>query len=152
MALLDVFRPKGILTGELLLVGMPDCKMLSATIHFFSARTGSDPLPYDGNLPPSAYHDEFSVREAEDPSDKPLRFRVRKAAGFYHIDVGVIAYREVNGRMFAQVEHFFPLERPCEINAGKEKTVVLQVRWPDVPLAELHHYGTMSPQSKDSDA
>ena len=145
MALLDVFRRTGIISGELVLVGMPQCKMFSATVHFFSVRSGMDPLPYDGNPPPSAYRDEFSVREAEDPSDKPLRFSIRKPAGFYHIDVGVIAYREVDGKMFAQVEHFFPLERPCEVSAGEEKTVVLQVRWPDVPLEELHHHGTIYP-------
>jgi hypothetical protein len=149
MSLFDVFRPKGTLTGELVLADMPECKMLSATVHFFQARTRLDSLPYEGNPPPTAYHNEVSIREAEDPSDKPLRFSVSKAAGFYHIDVGVIAYREVNGRMFAQVEHFFPLEHPCEIQAGEERMVVLRVRWPNVPLEELHHYGTVFPETRD---
>ena len=73
MALFDILRPKGTLTGELVLAEMPECKMLSATVHFFPARSVSDPFPYGGNPPPSAYRGEISVREAEDPARKDWR-------------------------------------------------------------------------------
>ena len=152
MGLLDIFRSKGSLVGDLAISDLPECKMLSVNVHLFSARSASDPLPYNGNPPPSAYQNEISVREADDPIDKPLRFSVKKTAGFYHIDVGVIAYREANGTMYAQVEHFFPLERPCEIAAGQMRTVQLRVRWPAIPLEELGVYGTIYPQAVAPDA
>ena len=152
MGLLDIFRSKGTLVGDLALSDLPECKMLSVTVHLFAARSASDPLPYEGNPPPPAYRNEISVREAHDPIHKPLRFSVKKTAGFYHIDVGVIAYREANGRMYAQVEHFFPFERPCEITAGQTRAVQLRVRWPAIPLEELGVYGTIHPQGMAPDA
>jgi hypothetical protein len=146
MALLDFFRSKGRLSGTVILIDLPECAMLSVNIHPFRVSEPSAPLPYSGEPPGSAYTCEISVREAEQALDKPLTFSVDWPVGYYHLDVGVIAYREVEGKMYAHVEHFFPLPRPCQVVAGKECSVHLSVRWPSTPIDQLPRYGTVNPR------
>ena len=94
------------------------------------------------------YIDTESVKEAEEPDDKPLRFSVERTVGFYYLAVSVIAYLERSGKMFAQVERFFPMTRPCQIRPGVEQPVELAVTWPDIPFDELGSYGTFYPNNR----
>jgi len=90
--------------------------------------------------------DTGSVKEAEEPDDKQLRFSFQRPTSHYYLGVSVIAFLERDGKMFAQVERFFPMTRPCEIRAGGEQQIQLAVSWPDIPFDELHTYGTVHPQ------
>jgi hypothetical protein len=147
MAMFDIFKKKGTLTGEVVLHGLPPHKMYSVTVTFFRVVSASAPPPFGGDPSVDQYpDDDESVKEADEPDDKPLRFRAQRSVGFYYLAVGVIAYLERGDRMFAQVERFFPMTSPCEITAAGEQHVQLKVWWPDIPFDELHSYGTIHPQ------
>ncbi|MGC3957593.1 MAG: hypothetical protein QM813_06420 [Verrucomicrobiota bacterium] len=146
MAIFDIFKKKGTLAGEVRLRGLPPHKMYSVTVTFFPVGSASSLPPFDGDPPTDKWTDTASVKEAEEPDDKPLRFRCERVTGYYYLGVGVIAFLERDGKMFAQVERFFPMSQPCEIRAGGEQQVQLAVSWPDIPLDELHTYGTVHPQ------
>jgi hypothetical protein len=120
--------------------------MYSVTVTFFPVASASSPPPFDGDPPTSAWTDTDSVKEAEEPDEKPLRFSFQRTAGHYYLGVGVIAYLERGGKMFAQVERFFPMTQSCEIRPGGEQQIELSVSWPDIPFDELHHYGTLRPK------
>ncbi len=153
MAIFDIFKRKGTLTGEVLLRGLPPHKMYSVTVTFFSVTSASSPRPFAGDPPTDEWTDTASVKEAGEPDDKPLRFCFQRAVGHYYLGVGVIAFLERGGKMFAQVERFFPMTRPCKIQSGGEQQVELTVSWPDIPFDELHTYGTVLPtKSEASDA
>ncbi len=47
---------------------------------------------------------------------------------------GVIAYIERDGKMYAQVERFFPMASPIRIEAGATRRIHLTVDWPDIPF------------------
>lgn len=148
MAIFNIFKKKGALTGDVLLRGLPPQKMFSVTVTFFPVGSASSPPPFDGDPPTDKWTDTASVKEAEEPDDKPLRFRCERAAGYYYLGVGVIAFLERDGKMFAQVERFFPMNRPCEIQAGGEQQIQLPVSWPDISFDELHTYGTVHPTKR----
>jgi len=145
MAIFDIFKKKGTLAGEVALRGLPLHKMYSVTVTFFPVASASSPPPFDGDPPADKWTDAASVKEAEEPDDKPLRFSFQRTTGHYYLGVGVIAFLERDGKMFAQVERFFPMTRPCEIQAGVEQQVQLTAAWPDIPFDELHTYGTVHP-------
>ena len=146
MAIFDIFKRKGTLKGEVLLHGLPPHKMYSVTVTFFPVASAASPPPFAGDPPTESWTDGASVKEATEPDDKPLHFSFERAAGFYYLGVGVIAYMERDGKLFAQVERFFPMSQPCEIRAGGTQQVQLPVSWPDIPFDELHAYGTVHPQ------
>lgn len=146
MAIFDIFKKKGTLTGEVLLCGLPPHKMYSVTVTFFPVSSASSPSPFDADPPTDKWTDTGSVKEAEEPDDKPLHFSFQRAVGHYYLGVSVIAFLERSGKMFAQVERFFPMSRPCEVHAGREQQVQLAVSWPDIPFEELHTYGTVHPK------
>ena len=145
MAILDIFKKKATLTGDVVLRGLPAHKMYSVSVTFFQVASVSSPPPFHGDPPVDKYIDTESVKEAEEHDDKPLRFCVERTVGFYYLAVSDIAYLERSGKMFAQVERFFPMTRPCQIQAGVEQRVELVVVWPDIPFDELHTYGTVHP-------
>ncbi len=129
-----------------MLRGLPPHKMYSVTVTFFPVPSAASPAPYDGNPPANRMTDTASVKEAEEPDDNHLRFSFQCTAGHYYLGVGVIVYFERDGKMFAQVERFFPMTAPCEVRGGGEQQIQLAVSWPDIPFDELHTYGTAHPQ------
>ena len=146
MAIFDFFKKKGTLSGEVVLSGLPPHKMYSVTVTFFPVASAASSTPFDGDPPPDKWTDTSPVKEAEEPDDKQLRFSFQRTAGYYYLGVGVIAYLERGGKMFAQVERFFPMTQPCEIRAGGKHQIQLAVSWPDIPFDELPTYGTIHPQ------
>lgn len=152
MAIFDMFKKKGALTGEVVLRGLPPHKMYSVTLAFFPVASDASPPPFGGDPPTDRWTDTASVKEAEEPDNKPLRFCFERASGNYYLGVSVIAFLERGGKMFAQVERFFPMTRPCQIKAGVEQQVQLAVAWPDIPFDELPSYGTVHPTKSSSDA
>jgi hypothetical protein len=146
MAIFDRFKQKGIVAGQVVVRGLPPHKMYSASITFFKVYDASSHRPFGGNPPVEKWMDTESVKEAEEPDDKPLRFRVERASGFYYLGVSFIVFLERGGKMFAQVERFFPMTQPCHIHPDAEQNVQLEVTWPDIPFDELHSYGTIHPK------
>jgi len=147
MAILDIFRKKGWVAGMVVVRGLPPHKMYSISVTFFRVGSASTPPPFGGDPPADQYIDDESIKEADEPDDKPLRFRIQRTAGFYYLAIGVIAYLERDGKMFAQVERFFPMTRPCRIRPGVEQQVELAVAWPDIPFDELGSCGTFYPNN-----
>jgi len=145
MAIFDIFKRKGTVAGEVLLRGLPPHKMYSVTVTFFRVSSASSPPPFDADPPADNWTDTAPVKETDEPDDKPLHFAFQRATGHYYLGVGIIAFLERGGKMFAQVERFFPMTRSFEVQAGVEQQVQLAVTWPDIPLDELHTYGTVHP-------
>ena len=152
MSLLNFFKRKGKIAGQVTIHGLPSHKFYSASLAFFPVASASSPPPFGGEPPANQYTDESPLKEAEDPEDKPLRFEFERPTGYYYLDVGVIAYLERNGKMFAQVEHFFPLNTPVRIEPDSTRQSDLSVSWPDIPFEELGTYGTIYPKNKPNDA
>jgi len=148
MAIFDIFKRKATINGKIVLRGLPAHKMFSVTTTFFPVAASSTPPPFNSDPPVESWTDNASVKEAEEPDDKPLRFSVQRAAGHYYIGVSVIAFIERDGKMFAQVERFFPMPQACEIGAGTQSEIQLVVNWPDIPFDQLHSYGTIRPSKK----
>src|SRR5882724_10779429 len=104
MAIFDIFRKKGWVVGTVVVRGLPSHKMYSVSVTFFPVGSTSAPPPFGGDPPVDRYIDDEPVKEAFEPDNKPLRFRAQRSVGFYYLAVGVIAYLEREGKMFAQVE------------------------------------------------
>jgi len=77
----------------------------------------------------------------------PINFEISFKKGIYHVDIGVIVYIDGEEKMFAQLEHFFPLSEPISIIRGKNCSKDINVTWPDIPLENLGSYGTIKPQN-----
>lgn len=148
MGVFDIFKTKGFLAGNVTIRDLPPHKMYSVSVTFFPVSSSSSPRPFNGDPPPNKWTDTEVVKEANEPEDKPLRFRLERVSGFYYVGVGVIAYLEQRGKMMAQVERFFPMSRPCQIQSGAEPHLELEVVWPNIPLDELPTYGTVYPRKK----
>jgi hypothetical protein len=148
MAILDLFRRKGFLTGTVIVRGLPPHKAYSVSITTFRVPSASSPPPYGGDPPVDRYTNDEPVKEADEAEDKPLSFRLSRAEGSYFLGVGVIAYLDRDGKMFAQVERFLPMTRPCQVMSGCEHQVEVVVAWPAIPFEDLHAYGTIHPRKK----
>jgi len=122
--------------------------MYCVTVNLFPVESASSPAMSDGDQRTGTSTDEVSVKETDEPDDKPLRFCVERAAGHYYLVVSAIAFLERNGQMFAQVERFSPMTSPCEIPAGGEQQIQLPASWPDIPFDELHSYGVVHPAKR----
>jgi hypothetical protein len=146
MGIFDIFRRKGVVSGEVSLINLPSHKMYSVSVTFFPVASASSMPPFDADPPVDEWRDTVSVKEAEESDDKPLWFTAQRPLGHYYLGVSVIAYMERGGRLFAQVERFFPMKRPCHVQARVEANVALGATWPDVPFESLSHYGTMYPK------
>lgn len=144
MAILDLFNRKGTVAGTVVIHGLPAHETYSVSVTFFRVSAATSPAP-DDDL--QAKRDTETVKAEAEPDDKPLNFRFQKPSGFYYISVGVIVYFRRDGKMFAQVERFYPMPRPCQLQAGGEQEVELAVTWPDIPFDELHYYGTVDPSN-----
>lgn len=143
MAPLDIFRRKGLLTGRVVVRGLPSLKMYSVSLAFFPVSNAASAPPFDGDPAADHYTDEAEVKEVEENREMPLSFRFEHPAGYYYLGVGVIAYFEREGRMFAQVERFFPMTRPCEIRSSAESQVTFALDWPKIPFEELGSHGVI---------
>jgi len=152
MGILDVFSRKGVVAGEVSLTGLPRHKMYSVSVTFFPVASASSGPPFAGDPPVDEWRDTKPVKEAEEPDDKLLRFKIRRPAGHYYLGLSVIAYIERAGKLFAQVERFFPMTQPCQVRPGMEGNITLSASWPDVPFESLSHYGTVYPHKSQGDA
>ena len=148
MGILDLIRPKGSITAEVRIDGLPPHWAL--IVDALSLRVPSAVTPPITD--PHRFESDC-VKQEEAREEWPLRFVLRRPAGFYYVGLSVIAFRNENGKSYAQVERFYPMSSPCRLEAKAEERLVLNVRWPDIPLAELESYGTVhASQRSERDA
>jgi hypothetical protein len=145
MGIFSLFKQKGIVAGEVVLRGVPQHEMYSVSLGLFRVSSAESPVLTDSTTPAGEWTDNQSVKESQEPDDKPLRFRFERPAGFYYLAISAIVYMRRNGKMFAQVERFFPMTQPCSITAGTVPEIRLEAVWPDIPLEELGSYGVFRP-------
>ena len=137
MALFDLFRQKGILSGTITVQGLPPHIYFKVSVAFFRVTSPTSPLPFGGKPPVDQYTDEVVVKAADAPENAPLTFKVERPTGFYFMDVCVMACVDREGKSIAQQERSFPLHTATEIKGGEEQTVALLVDWPSLPFEEL---------------
>ncbi len=147
MAFFDFLKKKGAVNGVVIIHGLPAHEMYSVSLTAFKVASAESSPPFNGDPPIEKWdNSDYSVKEPEEPDDKPLHFSFETSPGFYYFGVGVIAFINKNEKMFAQVERFFPMTQPIHIQVATSKPLELIVSWPDIPFEELNSYGTMHPQ------
>jgi len=145
MAFFDMFTRSGWLSGSITVMHLPPHLFYSVSIELFRVRDESSPLPSGGHPSVEECFDSTPIKSFTEPDDKPLRFRERRPAGFYHLRVSLIVVMDRSGRKYAQVERFFPLPRPCHCQARVEAPGDVSITWSDVPLESLNYYCTFRP-------
>src|SRR3712207_1971313 len=99
MAILDLIRPKGSITAEVTIEGLPPHWALVVNALSLRVPTAATPPITD----PHRFEWEC-VKKQEADEIWPLRFVLLRHAGFYYVGLSVIAFRDDDGKSFAQVE------------------------------------------------
>jgi hypothetical protein len=85
---------------------------------------------------------DVHLEQARADTSVERAFELDRPDGFYYLQVRVILFRAQGGKTSAQAEQFFFGKRclvvPCD-------GVTLPVVWPEIPLEDLRHYGTVRP-------
>lgn len=142
------------LEGTITITGLPPHRGLIINLCFFAVTSADSPPPHNGDPPAEAATDSDKVFEqvALDHESHEAtfehRFGIERSPGFYYVQLRVILFRSRDGKVLAQAEQFFFACRPVQIASEAIGDVVFPVSWPTEPLEALHHYGTISPQSK----
>lgn len=150
---MSLFKKKGELTGTVRVADLPPFIGQSVSLSLFAVSSADALPPFPDAAPPAARQDEAELGEAlhfeqEDTTGTlEANFRLRRPAGWYYLQLNVILYRKVNGKMYAQVERFPFRKRPVEIPA-EGQAITLPVSWPKTPIADLEQYGTIKPGGK----
>ena len=148
IALVALYKKSGTVSGHITIYGLPSHKMYSASVTLFPVAAGNSPPPFDGAPPAQEWIDTQSIKEADEPEEKTLSFKLQRTPGFYYLGVSVIAYIERDGKLIAHVERFLPMSKPCHISSRPLQPLILDVAWPDVPFNQLQSYGTIYPATQ----
>lgn len=142
------------LEGTIEVAGLPRHRGLIVSLCFYRVGSADAPAPYGGDPPAESATDCHEVVKQVDldsessQSARGLPFGIERPDGFYYLQVRAILFRTQAGEVFAQAEQFFFGRRPVHIAPGSEGALTLPVSWPALRVGELHHYGTVRPQSK----
>jgi hypothetical protein len=142
------------LDGIISITGLPPHRGLMLDLCFYSVPAADAPVPYAGDPPAEAATDSHEVYNKVDlhaelaQTTYELQFSIERPPGYYFLQVRAILFRTQDDKVFAQAEQFFYSRRPVEIPLVTEGQLILPVPWPTEPLDELHHYGTVHPQTK----
>lgn len=142
------------LEGTVALTGLPHHRGLIVSLCFYRVEAAAAPAPHGGDPPAEAATDCHEIAKQVDLDTESERaaydlpFGVERPAGFYYLQVRAILFRTRAGKVFAQAEQFFFGRRPVHVAPEAGDPLTLPVAWPTEALEELHHYGTVSPQSK----
>ena len=145
-----LFKKMGELTGVVEVVDVPPFLGHSMSLSLFRVHGLDSPPPFPGIAPLETRQDEVDIGKAihfdrEDVTGSlKVGFQFHRPAGWYYVQLNVILYRKQDGNICAQVERFPFRKRPLDIPVGGQ-TITLPVSWPDIPLADLEHYGRMIP-------
>ena len=133
---------------------LPVRRGLSLDIAFFAVPTIETPPPFDGDPPGDAVTDCHNIYKLVDWDRKSLdvplcdsvfRSNVAQESSTFSCVPCYIAITTT--KHVAQAEQFFFASRPLQI-APDLPSVTLPMAWPDIPLEELGHYGTVKPDRK----
>ena len=144
----------GRLEGTISMTGLPPHRGLIVNLCFFAVKGPDSPSPHNGDPPAEAATDCDKVFEQVDLDNESQEttfehhFSIERQPGYYYVQVRVILFRMREGSVFAQAEQFFFARRPIHIGAELDGQHTFPVSWPTDPLEALHHYGTISPQTK----
>ena len=142
------------LAGAISLTGLPAHRGLILNVCFFAVKGPDATAPYNGDPPPDAATDCDKVFERVDLETESNdtrfdhTFNADRPTGYYFVQVRAILFRMQAGKVVAQAEQFFFGDRPVQIASEANAPVPFPVSWPALPVEELQHYGTVSPQSK----
>jgi hypothetical protein len=141
--------PVGRVDGVVLLTGLPPHRGLMMHLHFYRVESAVTPPPYNGEPPEEAAVDVHEIvtrihldTEVHKTSDE-VSFSVEYPAGFYYPEVRAILLRSGIPSVFAQAEGVFYRRRPIEVPEQGVVQIRLPVAWPQVPMDELHYFGTI---------
>jgi len=144
------------LNGTISLSRLPTNRGLIVDLCFFAVEGSDAPAPYGADPPAEAATDfekvfeQVNLEKESGDSAVEVGFSVERAAGYYYVQVRVILFQAKEGKMLAQAEQFFFGKRPLVFGIGSQGNVTLPLEWPQIPLEDLHDYGTMKPQKKRS--
>jgi hypothetical protein len=144
MGLLNAFRSDGTLVCDAVIHGLPPRLDLIVNALVLRAPSANAPTVQDAHAYESVCVKDKGVAEVW-----PLRFTIRRPPGFYYVALSVIAVQRRDGKVYAQVERFFPMASPCRLLGRTESSVTLDVTWPDIPLDQLGTYGTVHPNRRE---
>jgi hypothetical protein len=142
----------GTLNGTIAMTGLPAHLGMIVDFCFYAVSAADAPAPYDGDPPAEAATDcqqvikDVELNAESQHTSRDLAFCAERPAGFYYVGVRVVLFRKDGNKVFAQVEQFFFARRPLPMPDEGEILVTFPVTWPALPLEQLHHYGTISPQ------
>src|SRR5262249_29158560 len=140
------------LEGMLSITELPPHRGLIVNLCFFRVEAADASAPYGGDPPAEAAtdcHEVFRQVDLDSETERPtyeLPFSIERLAGFYYLQVRAILFRTQVDKVVAQAERFFFGRRPAHVAPVPEGTLTLPITWPDLPLEELQHFGTVSPQ------
>lgn len=144
------------LEGTITFTGLPPRRGLIVNLCFFAVAGPHAPVPYNGDPPVAAVtdcdtvFDQVHLKKETQDSTFQCPFTVERSRGYYFVQIRAILFRLNGEKLIAQAEQFFFSRRPVEFAATLEGNVTFPVTWPDIPLEELNHYGTVTPQAKRS--
>jgi hypothetical protein len=111
--ILSLFKKKGELTGTIKIAHVPPFVGHSMSLSLFGVSGSGSPPPFDGVAPPEARQDEAELCaetphwDREDTTGSlESSFRLRRPVGWYFLQLNVIVFRKVGGKMYSQVERF----------------------------------------------
>lgn len=142
------------LAGTISLSRLPRHRGLILNVCLYPVEAADAASPYNGTPPPEAAIDCDKVFENVDleaeSSDACFdhKFTIERPVGFYFVQVRAILFRMQEGRVVAQAEQFFFGHQPVPVRSELTGGEYFPISWPTLPLQELQHYGTISPQSK----
>jgi hypothetical protein len=139
--------------GTIRLSGLPPHRGLILNVCFYKVSGFEAPPPYGGDPPATAAVDIHKVSEdvhletESRQTDIEKLFALEHEPGYFYVEVRPILFREGKESMLAQAEQFFFGRRPLRVSDESQEPVTLPVAWPQMDVADLHHYGTLKPQS-----
>ena len=125
------FRKKGSINGTVSIDNMPETKKFSVSVSFFPVENELSNPPVGLESSARENRDSINIKNYKEEIESPFPFKAERKSGYYYLDIRVIAYLERDGKLCAQVEHFFPLEKPINIDSKNEVIVDLNPIWPD---------------------
>jgi hypothetical protein len=129
MGLLLFFKRKGVVTGELVIRGLPPEAIFSVSIAYIAVESVPPWLPINPSL--GLWRDSEPIKELDESGDRPIWFKsLPHPPGYYFLGVHVTAHLVSKDRIVdSQSERFFPMDRPCHIRRGFAERVELGVTW-----------------------
>jgi hypothetical protein len=118
------------------------------TFALFRVAGADSEAPFDGDPPPEKYVDVIKLRENDKaPITGPLEFSVERPAGYYYLGIRLIPLYERDGRMVAEVQTFFPLQKPFVLPSANDAKLLIRISWRPIPKENLVDLAVVEPGS-----